>query len=58
MAKHVFDKDELIEEVKRETEVGKKIVEVEMEFLKELHKLMDHILEEDKELFERLGNHG
>jgi len=58
MAKHVFSKDELIEEVEQETEVGKKIVEVEMAFLKELHKLMDYILEEDEELFRRLGEHG
>ncbi len=53
--KHVFDKDELIEEVKKETDIGKKIVKAEMEFLKDIDKLIEYVLEKDKELFEKLS---
>lgn len=55
MTKHTFNKDELIEEVKKETDMGKKIVQVEMEFLRDIEKLIDWLLEDDKELYESLS---
>jgi len=36
MKKHIFTKDELIEHVKKEDEIGKKIVKIETEFLKDI----------------------
>lgn len=36
MEKHTFSKDELIEEVKKESEIGKQIVEIEMNYLRVL----------------------
>ena len=53
--KHTFSKEELIEHVKKETDIGNKIVQVEMEFLRDIEKLIDWVLGDDKELFERLS---
>ena len=36
MIKHSFDKDDLIREVESDTEIGKKIVEMHMHYLRSL----------------------